>query len=170
MDLWICMAEFLRCSPETTTTLLSTIPQYKIKSLQFGKKTPNDAFPSLRCVLLPVPHPHSSGPMVSLSLSIPSRPPTGKRVPSSLSSHPHLPLSRRLPQFAFHLHHFAQAAATNTAAAKAGNLVPGLNQFEFTAVFHACWIQRRAFHRFSPFLLMTDCLLPLTGASFYSYP
>ena len=109
-------------------------------------------------------------PPWSLSLSIPSRPPTGKRVPSSLSSHPHLPLSQRLPQFAFRIHHFAQAAATNTAAAKAGNLVPGLNQFEFTAVFHACWIQRCTFHRFSPFLLMTDCLLPLTGASFYSYP
>ena len=70
----------------------------------------------------------------------------------------------------FRLHHFAQDAATNTAAAKAGNLVPGLNQFEFIAVFHACWIQRRTFDRFSPFLLMTDFLLPLTGALFYSYP
>ena len=107
---------------------------------------------------------------LSLSLSIPSRPPIGKRVLSSLSSHPHLPLPCRLPHFAFRLHHFAQAAATNTAAAKAGNLVPGLNQLEFTAVFHACWIQRHTFDLFSPFLLMTYFLLPLTGALFYSYP
>ena len=44
MDTYICMAESLHCSPETTTTLLLAIPQYKIqiqykiKNLKFGKK------------------------------------------------------------------------------------------------------------------------------------
>ena len=32
MDTFVCMAEFLHCSPETTTTLLMAIHQYKIKS------------------------------------------------------------------------------------------------------------------------------------------
>ena len=39
MDTYVCMAESLCCSPETTTTLLTgqAIPQHKIKSLQFEK-------------------------------------------------------------------------------------------------------------------------------------
>ena len=33
MDTWICMAESLRCSPETIKTgLIDYIPQYKIKN------------------------------------------------------------------------------------------------------------------------------------------
>ena len=36
MDTWLYMAESLRCSPETTVTFLSAVPQYKIKSLKFG--------------------------------------------------------------------------------------------------------------------------------------
>ena len=39
MDICICMAESLHCSPETTTILLiGYIPQNKIKSLKFGEK------------------------------------------------------------------------------------------------------------------------------------
>ena len=33
-----CTAESLCCSPETTTTLLMAIPQYKIKSLESGER------------------------------------------------------------------------------------------------------------------------------------
>ena len=38
MDACICTAQYLHCSPETTTTLLIPLLQFKTRSLKFEKK------------------------------------------------------------------------------------------------------------------------------------